>query len=71
MKIAGRLFLMLTLLATFATTAHANRCRAHCRDRARACKMRCKLNHPEGASESRHRCLQQCELREAECRERC
>ena len=51
--------------------AHADRCRAHCRDVARACKMRCKANHPEGASESRHRCLERCEMREAECRTRC
>jgi hypothetical protein len=51
--------------------ARADRCRAHCRDKARACKLRCKMGHPEGASEGRHRCLQRCELHEAECRTRC
>jgi hypothetical protein len=54
-----------------ASTASADRCRAHCRDRARACKLRCKMGHPEGASESRHRCLQTCEMHEADCRVRC
>ena len=58
---------MRTLLVAIAivrlpSLASADRCRAHCRDVARACKMRCKANHPEGASESRHRCLERCEM---------
>lgn len=63
--------LIVCLLIGFSTVATADPCRAHCRDKARACKLRCKMNHPEGASDSRHRCLQQCELREADCRTRC
>ncbi len=67
---------MRTLVAVVAllalpSLAHADPCRAHCRDGARACKKRCKMSHPEGASESRHRCLERCELREADCRTRC
>ncbi|MCA1663020.1 MAG: hypothetical protein LC659_01860 [Myxococcales bacterium] len=62
---------VVAMSASLATSAHADRCRAHCRDVARACKLRCKASHPEGASDSRHRCLQRCELREAECRTRC
>jgi hypothetical protein len=59
------------LVCGLAGGARADRCRAHCRDKARACKLRCKLNHPEGASESRHRCLERCELAEAQCRTEC
>jgi hypothetical protein len=67
-----RLVLLVAALWSFApSTARADRCRAHCRDVARSCKLHCKANHPEGASESRHRCLEKCELREADCRTRC
>lgn len=66
-----RTLVAIVALALLPSLAHADRCRAHCRDVARACKLRCKANHPEGASESRHRCLERCELREAECRTRC
>ncbi len=65
------LVVALGLLALSSTAASADACRAHCRDVARACKLRCKMSHPEGASDARHRCLQKCELREAECRTRC
>jgi hypothetical protein len=59
------------VVLALAGTASADKCRAHCRDVARACKLRCKMNHPEGASDSRHRCLEKCELHEADCRTRC
>jgi hypothetical protein len=66
-----RALVALLLVCGLAGAAQADRCRAHCRDKARACKLRCKLNHPEGASESRHRCLERCELAEAQCRTSC
>ena len=66
-----RVVAAIVALALSPSLAHADPCRAHCRDVARACKLRCKANHPEGASPSRHRCLERCELREAECRTRC
>lgn len=59
------------LVAAMGSAASADPCRAHCRDVARLCKKKCKLNHPEGASPARHQCLERCELREAECRTRC
>jgi hypothetical protein len=61
----------LFVIAALPSDARADRCTAHCRERARACKDRCKLGHPEGASPSRHRCLQSCELHEHECRAGC
>lgn len=66
-----RALVAIVALVLLPSLAQADPCRAHCRDVARACKLRCKANHPEGASESRHRCLERCELREAECRTRC
>jgi hypothetical protein len=66
-----RALVVFALLCGWVGGAHADRCRAHCRDKARACKLRCKLNHPEGASEGRHRCLERCELAEAQCRTQC
>jgi hypothetical protein len=57
--------------ASLPSTVAADPCRAHCRDKARACKRHCKRNHPEGASPSRHRCLETCEMHEADCRARC
>ena len=67
-----RALVALALLLSFGGgAARADKCRAHCRDKARACKLRCKLNHPEGASQSRHRCLERCELAEANCRTEC
>jgi hypothetical protein len=53
-----------------APSALADPCHARCRERARACKDRCKLRH-EHFDEARHRCLQECELREHECRAGC
>jgi hypothetical protein len=66
-----RTLVAIVALLAFPSLAHADPCRAHCKDVARACKLRCKMNHPEGASESRHKCLERCELREAECRTHC
>ena len=66
-----RALLVTVAIVMLPSLASADRCRAHCRDVARACKMRCKMNHPEGASDSRHRCLERCEMHEAECRTRC
>jgi len=54
----------------FTAAASADPCRARCRDRARACKTRCKMSH-EHFDDRRHRCLQNCELHEDECRSRC
>jgi hypothetical protein len=66
-----RALLLLALACGVGGTAQADRCHAHCRDKARTCKLRCKLNHPEGPSQSRHRCLERCELAEAQCRTEC
>ena len=66
-----RMVMLAAALWLVPSLASADPCRAHCRDVARACKLHCKANHPEGASDSRHRCLEKCELREADCRTRC
>jgi hypothetical protein len=63
--------LMGLFLVAAAVPVRANECTGRCREKARACKDRCKLGHPEGASPARHRCLQRCELHEHECRARC
>jgi hypothetical protein len=67
---AGLAFAAGLALSTI-SPVRADPCRAHCRDKARVCKDRCKLHHPEGASPERHQCLKECELREHECRAHC
>jgi hypothetical protein len=58
------------VMALAAPRVLADPCRAHCRDRARVCKDRCKLRHGH-FDEARHHCLQECELKEDECRSHC
>jgi hypothetical protein len=64
-----RLLLALALLA-LPSQLLADPCRAHCRDRARVCKDRCKINHHDNL-EARHVCLERCDMHEHECRAHC
>ena len=66
-----RALLLVLSLSLVPTVVKADPCRAHCRDKARLCKDRCKAAHPEGASPSRHECLRRCEIHEDECRVHC
>jgi hypothetical protein len=64
-----RALLLLLLLAP--ARIHADPCRAHCRDVARACKDRCHLQYENPFEPKRHKCEQVCKLHEDECRSRC
>ncbi len=59
--------LAVTLLA--AVPAYANPCVRQCKDRARACKMRCAGEAPDRASA--HDCKSQCRAQEYDCRAQC
>lgn len=70
-RVVGALLAMAMAVALPSVARAGDPCRAHCRDKARLCKDRCKEGHPEGASPARHECLKRCEIHEDECRVHC
>ena len=60
---------ILALTASMSSAASAD-CRLRCKEKALACKDRCKLNLPH-LNDARHRCLKVCELNEHECKAKC
>ncbi len=64
-----RALIFLVLVGSLTPPAWANRCSGHCRDAARTCKSKCKLNHDSG--EQRQDCVQACKVEHNECKEHC
>ena len=52
------------------TVARAEKCRTRCSEKAKTCKLRCKITGAQ-MEEAKKQCLQKCELHEHECKAGC